>query len=153
MLEATASHEIYHHHRVRILIVSHLSPLSAAFVISEHLIQVTICYYVDLEKVKDNKISRQEVVPNAEFEPAPLRQEIITSKGGDINLKDEIGATLSIPIDCTAKDEQVNFAAGFRGSCEMPEGVESASPAYLIKTTNVVEFSEYICNCDIAAYL
>ena len=81
-----------------------------------------------------------------EFEPGSLRQEtcqeMITSKGGEINLKDEIGATLSIPRNSTAKDEQVNFAAGFCGSYEMPEGVESVSPAYLIKTTNEVEFRE-----------
>ena len=55
---------------------------------------------------------------------------------------DEIGAALSIPRNSTAKDEQVNVAAGFSGSYEMPEGVESVSPAYLIKTTNEVEFNE-----------
>ena len=68
--------------------------------------------------------------------------QIITSKGGEINLKDEIGATLSIPRNSTAKDERVNFSTGFSGLCEMPEGVESASPAYLIKTTNEVEFKK-----------
>ena len=81
-------------------------------------------------------------MPRREFEPAPPKQEIITPKGGEINLKDEIGATLSIPRNSTAKDEQVNFSTGFSGSCEMPEGVESVSPAYLIKTTNEVEFHE-----------
>ena len=74
--------------------------------------------------------------------PVPLRQETITSEGGEINLMDEIGATLYIPKNSTNKDEQVNFAAGFSGSYEMPAGVESVSPAYLIKTTNEVEFRE-----------
>ena len=55
---------------------------------------------------------------------------------------DEIGAALFIPRNSTAKDEQVHFSTGFSGSCEMPEGVESVSPAYLIKTTNEVEFRE-----------
>ena len=83
--------------------------------------------------------SKQEIMPR---EPAPPRQETITSKGGEINLKDEIGATLSVPRNSTAKDEQLNLAVRFSGSYEMPEGVESVSPAYLIKTTNEVEFHE-----------
>ncbi|ORU94815.1 MAG: hypothetical protein A6F71_09725 [Cycloclasticus sp. symbiont of Poecilosclerida sp. M] len=101
---------------------------------------------VDLEKAKDNspEPSRQEIVPKGEFEPAPQRQDTITSKGGEINLKDEIGATLSIPRNSTTKDEPVNFTTGFSGSYEMPEGVESASPAYMIKTTNEVEFRENV---------
>ena len=107
---------------------------------------------VDLKKApqpsKQDDVHRREIEPappqprRREFEPAPPRQETITPKGGEINLKDEIGATLSIPRNSTAKDEQVNFTTGFSGSYEMPEGVESVSPAYLIKTTNEVEFNE-----------
>ena len=72
----------------------------------------------------------------------PLNQVTITSEGGEINLKDEIGVTITIPRNSSDKDEQVNLATGFSGSCEIPEGMESASPAYLIKTTNEVEFNE-----------
>ena len=96
----------------------------------------------------DLAIEKPKIAPKPsrrkEFEPEPLRQETITSKGGEINLKEEIGVTLSIPRNSTTKEEQVNFVTGFRGTCEMPEGVGSASPAYLIKTTNEVEFRENI---------
>ena len=71
-----------------------------------------------------------------------MKQVTITSEGGEINLNDEMGVTITTPRNSIAKDEQVNLATGFSGSCEMPEGVESVSPAYLIKTTNEVEFRE-----------
>ena len=74
----------------------------------------------------------------------PPRQVTITSKGGEINLMDEIGITITFPRNSTTKDEQLNLATGFSGSCEMPKGVESVSPAYLIKTTNEVEFRKHV---------
>ena len=99
--------------------------------------------FTPLKPLRKKSVSR---IQRELFQPVPQRQETITSKGGEINLKDEIGATLSIPINSTARGEhvQVNLATGFRGTCEMPEGVESVSPAYLIKTTNEIEFREHV---------
>ena len=72
----------------------------------------------------------------------PPRQVTITPKGGKIDMKNEMGIAITFSRNSTAKDEQVNLATGFSGSCEMPEGVESVSPAYLIKTTKEIEFRE-----------
>lgn len=74
----------------------------------------------------------------------PPRQKTITSKGGEIDLEEEIGSSIVVPRNSTARDEPVDFATGFSGLYELPEGVESVSPAYLIKTTKKVKFSKDI---------
>jgi hypothetical protein len=70
------------------------------------------------------------------------RQEVITSEGKDINLEDEIGASVSIPRDATIRSAEIDLATSFSGQFQLPEGVESVSPAYMIKTSNDVEFSK-----------
>ena len=72
----------------------------------------------------------------------PPRQKIVTSEGRKINLEDEIGASISVPRDAIVEDEKVDIAAGFSLPYEMPDGVESVSPAVLIKTKRNVEFTK-----------
>ena len=54
-----------------------------------------------------------------------------------IDLEDNIGISIVVPQDSLPPDEAVNLAIqpSFSGSFEMPEGIEPASPAYLIEIT------------------
>ena len=72
------------------------------------------------------------------------RRETITSKGAVIDLRKEIGVSISISEDTTQEEQTVEIAAGFSGAYEMPEGVQSVSPAYLIKTTEEGRFRKDI---------
>lgn len=70
----------------------------------------------------------------------PRRRETISPEGREIDLGDKIGVSLSISRNSVVEDEDLIIQPSFCGPFEMPDGVESASPAYLIKTTNEVEF-------------
>ena len=72
----------------------------------------------------------------------PLREVSITPRGKEINLEDEIGMSISIPRKAADKDEQIDLATSFSGAYKMPETVESVSPAYIIKTTEVIQFAK-----------
>ena len=90
-------------------------------------------YYCIAELQEDPKL------PGVLLSELP-RREIVTSKGTEIDLKNEIGVSISIPEDSTRKEQSLDLATGFSGVYEMPNGVQSVSPAYLIKTTEEVTF-------------
>lgn len=48
--------------------------------------------------------------------------------------------SISIPRNATLEDEQMEVTASFSGTHEMPDGVESVSPYYIIETSKRVEF-------------
>lgn len=72
----------------------------------------------------------------------PQRQETVSPDGGEIKLEKEIGVSLSISRNSVDIDEDLIIQPSFCGPFEMPDGIESASPAYLIKTANEVEFKK-----------
>lgn len=72
----------------------------------------------------------------------PLKEATVTSRGKEIYLEDEIGASISIPRDSVVKDAHVGISASFSGPYDMPDDVKSVSPAYLINTNEEVEFSK-----------
>lgn len=67
----------------------------------------------------------------------PQRRETISLEGAEIQ---DVGVSLSISRNSVVEDEDLIIQTTFCGPFEMPEGVESASPGYLIKTANEVEF-------------
>lgn len=74
----------------------------------------------------------------------PPRKETISSESKEIDLKDEAGISLSFPENSIAKDKPVNvdIRISFCGPFKLPDDVESASPAYLIKFDDDVVFSK-----------
>lgn len=52
------------------------------------------------------------------------------------------GICLSIPENSTDKGESLNIATSFSGDFEIPNDVESVSPACVIGTTTTIEFSK-----------
>ena len=96
----------------------------------EHCLDVNYC---TAELKEDPKL------PGVLLSELP-RLETITSKGAVIDLRKEIGVSISIPENTTQEEQTVELAAGFSGAYEMPEGVQSVSPAYLIKTTEEGRF-------------
>lgn len=57
---------------------------------------------------------------------------------------DEIGASIFIPKDAVIEEEQVNLAAGFSDAYEIPEDVESVSPAYVFRTHRELRFRKEV---------
>ena len=74
----------------------------------------------------------------------PPREITITPRGKEVNLEQEMGVSISIPRNATEKEEQMYLTTSFSGAYEMPDGVESVSPGYIIKTTREVEFSKEV---------
>jgi hypothetical protein len=69
----------------------------------------------------------------------PQIQETVSPKGGEISLA---GVSLSISTSSVDEDEDLIIQPSFSGPFELPEGIESVSPAYLIKTPKEVEFKK-----------
>jgi hypothetical protein len=72
----------------------------------------------------------------------PQIRETVSPEGGEICLEKRIGVSLSISRNSVIEDEDLIIQPSFSGPFEMPEGIESASPAYLIKTAKEVEFKK-----------
>ena len=69
----------------------------------------------------------------------PLKEARVTSRGKEIYLKEEIGASLSIPRNSVAGEVKVGLAAVFSGSHILPKGMEPISPAYVVTADKPVE--------------
>ena len=74
----------------------------------------------------------------------PPRRVNITSRGKEANFLDEMGMSLSIPKNATTKDEQLDLATSFSGAYETPSDICPVSPAYVIKSTESIEFSKEV---------
>ena len=72
----------------------------------------------------------------------PLKEARVTSRGKEIYLEKEIGASLSIPRNSVAGEVKVGLAAGFSGSHEIPEDMEPVSPAYVVTADKPVELDK-----------
>ena len=59
-----------------------------------------------------------------------------------MNLQDTLGLSLSIPKGAVAEGADITVATGFSGGPELPDDVESVSPAYLFETVTTIEFSK-----------
>ena len=72
----------------------------------------------------------------------PLRKITITPRGKEVSLEQEMGVSISIPRNAVVKEEQLDLATSFSDSYQMPDGVESVSPAYIIETSKeIIELS------------
>ena len=71
----------------------------------------------------------------------PLKKARVTSKGKEIYLEKEIGASLSIPRNSIDSEVEVGLAAGFSGSHELPEDMQPVSPAYVVTANRPIELS------------
>ena len=69
----------------------------------------------------------------------PLNEARVTSRGKEIYLEEEIGASLSIRRNSVAGEVKVGLAAVFSGSHEIPEDMEPVSPAYVVTADKPVE--------------
>ena len=69
----------------------------------------------------------------------PLKETRVTSRGKEIYLEEEIGASLSIPRNSVAGEVKVGLAAVFSGSHEIPEDMEPVSPACVVTADKPVE--------------
>ena len=67
------------------------------------------------------------------------REVTISTKATRI---DENGFSLSVPDNAVNRDVQLSIATSFSDSFEVPKGIESVSPTYLIGTTTMIEFSK-----------
>ena len=72
----------------------------------------------------------------------PLKEARVTSRGKEIYLEEEIGASLSIPRNSVADEVKVGLAAGFSGSHKIPEDMEAVSPAYVVTADKPVELDK-----------
>ena len=72
----------------------------------------------------------------------PLKEARVTSRGKEIYLEEEIGASLSIPKNSIAGEVKVGLAASFSGSHEIPEDMEPVGPAYVVTTDKPVELDK-----------
>ena len=69
----------------------------------------------------------------------PQRRETVSLEGAEIQ---DVGVSLSISRNSVIEDEGLIIQTTFCGPFAMPAGVDSASPAYLIKTANEMEFKK-----------
>ena len=72
----------------------------------------------------------------------PSQQAKITSRGKNVDLESTSGLSLSVSKGAVAEDVTLSVATGFSGGPELPDDVESVSPAYLFKTVTTIEFSK-----------
>lgn len=70
----------------------------------------------------------------------PVKQTMVTSRGKEIYREEEIGASLSIPRNSVDSDVEIGLAACFSDSYQVPEDMESVSPAYVVTTNKKVGF-------------
>ena len=70
----------------------------------------------------------------------PSQQAKITSRGKIVDLDDTLGLSLSIPKGAVTEDVKLSVATGFSGGPELPDDMESVSPAYLFETVTTIEF-------------
>lgn len=76
--------------------------------------------------------------PGAIFSESPMEVPI-TPMATKIEGK---GITLSFPENSMEREESLNIATSFSGAFEIPDDLESVSPAYMIGTTTTIEFSK-----------
>ena len=72
----------------------------------------------------------------------PLKETRVTSRGKEIYLEEEIGASLSIPRNSVAGEVKVGLAAVFSGSHIIPKDMEPVSPAYVVTADKPVELDK-----------
>lgn len=72
-----------------------------------------------------------ESLPGVTMSAPPIVKEI-TSRGGEVNFDD---GSVNFPRGATIQDQQVEFRTSFHMTHQMPPGVESVSPAILIRIT------------------
>ena len=88
-------------------------------------------------------LKRHPKLPGVAFSKLP-QQETITPEGREINLEEEIGASISVPKEAVLEDKHIQITSSLSGSFLLPDDVESVSPSYLIKTTKKMEFSKEV---------
>lgn len=70
-------------------------------------------------------------LPEVTMTAEPVVKEI-TTRGGEVSFD---GGSVNFPRGATVKDQQVEVITSFHMPHQMPPGVESVSPAILIRTT------------------